>query len=248
MTAPLIFEKEVTVTPDLCDCKAGFAPLAAFTVFQGIATEHAELLGIGGFAMAARGEFWLTAHTRVDFLAPALLMQKLTARTWAEAYNPSALRCYRSYELCRGETVIALGRTEWAVLGPEQKLVTIGDSGFPKDYPAPDKSAIAERPKRFRDDFTEEERYAAYAVRSTDIDFGRHMNNVAYVRLLLDSYSSRELASGRIRSIEIHYSSSALEGEELTLYRKTDGNTQRFCIRRPDGKAAALAMVTLREA
>ena len=63
-----IFEKSITVTPDYCDAAAQLSPLAAFTIFQGIAAQHAELIGVGGAAMAKRGEFWLTVHTRVDFL------------------------------------------------------------------------------------------------------------------------------------------------------------------------------------
>ena len=42
---------------------------------------------------------------------------------------------------------------------------------------------------------------------------GRHMNNVVYIRLLLDCFSAKELASGMIRTIEAHYASPCLEGE-----------------------------------
>ncbi len=83
-----IFEKSITVTPDYCDAAAQLSPLAAFTIFQGIAAQHAELIGVGGAAMAKRGEFWLTVHTRVDFLQRAGLMDELTAATW-----PACRRC-----------------------------------------------------------------------------------------------------------------------------------------------------------
>ena len=73
------FEKQIVLTPDLCGRRAGLSPLAAFTIFQGIASEHAEAIGVGGAAMAKRGEFWLTVHSRVDFYEPAYLMDALTA-------------------------------------------------------------------------------------------------------------------------------------------------------------------------
>lgn len=75
------FEKQIVLTPDLCGRRAGLSPLAAFTIFQGIASEHAEAIGVGGAAMAKRGEFWLTVHSRVDFYEPAYLMDALTAQT-----------------------------------------------------------------------------------------------------------------------------------------------------------------------
>ncbi len=36
--------------------------------------------------------------------------------------------------------------------------------------------------------FEDADLFSHYAVRSTDIDLGHHMNNVAYVRLLLDCF------------------------------------------------------------
>ena len=46
------FEKQIVLTPDLCGSAAALSPLAAFTIFQGIASEHAERIGVGGAAMA----------------------------------------------------------------------------------------------------------------------------------------------------------------------------------------------------
>jgi len=129
------FEKQIVLTPDLCGRRAGLSPLAAFTIFQGIASEHAEAIGVGGAAMAKRGEFWLTVHTRVDFLRRAGLMDELTAATWPEPCGGKAVRCYRSYSLRRGDTLLALGRTQWAVLGPEKKLMPFAKTGFPADFP-----------------------------------------------------------------------------------------------------------------
>ena len=39
------------------------------------------------------------------------------------------------------------------------------------------------------------------------------MNNVAYVRVLLDCFSAAQIASGKIVSIEAHYAAPCLEGE-----------------------------------
>ena len=129
------FEKEFTLTPDYCDARAGLSPLGAFTIFQAIATEHAEKIGVGGAAMAKRGEFWLTVHSQVDFFSRAQLMQTLTAKTWPEGCDEKSIRCFRSYSLRCGDALVAMGRTQWAILGPEQKVVPFGQSGFPREFP-----------------------------------------------------------------------------------------------------------------
>ena len=240
-----IFERDLIVTPDYCDASGALSPLAAFTIFQGIAAQHAETLGVGSAAMAKKGEFWLTVHTRVDLFARAYLMDELSVRTWAESCSERDVRTYRSYTLSRGETVIARGKTEWAILGPEKKVIRFGDSGFPKDYPFPAESAIPEKLQRFHEKFEDTDFFSHYAVRPTDIDLGRHMNNVAYVRLLLDCFSAKELASGQIRSVELHYSTPCFEGEELAVYKKlSDDGTCRIAIVKPDGKTASQSCVT----
>ena len=240
------FEKQIVLTPDLCGRRAGLSPLAAFTIFQGIASEHAEAIGVGGAAMAKRGEFWLTVHTRVDFLHRAGLMDELTAATWPEPCDGKAVRCYRSYSLHRGDALLALGRTQWAVLGPEKKLMPFAQTGFPADFPFSDRTGITDHPTRFADDLTQAELVRGYTVRPTDIDFGRHMNNVAYVRVLLDCFSAAELASGRIASMEVHYAAPCLEGEELGVYCRREESGCRLAIKKADGKAAVLAAVKLR--
>ena len=82
-----------------------------------------------------------------------------------------------------------------------------------------------------------------YTVRPTDIDFGQHMNNVAYIRVLLDCFSAAQIASGKIASIEAHYAAPCLEGETLSVYRKPEGETVRIAIKKESGKPAVLAAV-----
>ena len=119
------FEKNFTLSPDYCGASARMSPLAAFTMFQAIAAEHAERIGVGGAAMARRGAFWLTLHSRVDFFRWPALAQEVTAATWPEHCEGRSLRCFRSYSLRQGDQLLALGRTQWAVLGENLKGVVI---------------------------------------------------------------------------------------------------------------------------
>ena len=246
MEMPGYFEKNIVLPPDYCGQTAELSPLAAFTLFQAIASEHAEYTGVGNDAMAARGQFWLTLHTRVDFFGSARMSQEVTAATWPEPCSHHALRCYRSYSLRRGAELLALGRTQWAVLEPEGRLLPLVRDVFPADYAYCGRTGITDAPTRFHDDFTPADEVFTHTVRSTDIDAGHHMNNVAYVRVLLDCFSAAELASGRIASMEVHYAAPCLEGEELGVYCRREESGCRLAIKKADGKAAVLAAVKLR--
>ena len=118
-----------------------------------------------------------------------------------------------------------------------------GQSGFPRDFPFTGEEGITDAPTRFRDDFAPEELVREYTVRPTDIDFGQHMNNVSYIRVILDCFSAKTIASGTISSIEAHYAAPCLENETLCVYQKQEGDTVRIAIQKADGKTAVFAAV-----
>ena len=213
--------------------------LGGLTLFQSLAAEHAEQIGVGFAAMARRREFWLTVHCRIELRKPLALMDTVTGETWPEACRAESVRCFRSCRLRRGDEVFAVGRTEWAILGGAGKVVPFGQSGFPQDFPFPAVAAIEQKPRRFVDDFAEPGE--AYPVRATDIDVGRHVNNLAYVRAMLGCCTAEELT--RVQTFEIHYASPCLEGETLGVFCRREEGRCRMAVKHADGRPAVLAQV-----
>ncbi len=83
-------------------------------------------------------------------------------------------------------------KTEWAIINTKTgRLCPISDSGFPADFPYAEEIVCPEPLTRFTDDFTGGDAVYTHVVRASDTDFGGHMNNVAYVRALLDSFRRR---------------------------------------------------------
>ena len=146
-----------------------------------------------------------------------------------------------------GRSAAGAGSHPVAVLGEKGRLIPFAQSGFPEDFPFVEREGITEAPARFRDDLLPEELVQRHTVRSTDIDMGRHMNNVAYVRLLLDCFPASVLADGKIASMEVHYAAPCLEGEELSVLCRREGGICRMAVRKPDGKTAVLAAVRFHE-
>jgi len=212
-----IYEKEIQICPSLADASGRLGVPDTFGICMDIASAHAEELGVGFKAMAERGLFWLTVKTQLHFLRRPLMMSSVTARTWPEA--PGKLRCCRSYELTQdGETLIA-GKTEWAIIGTQTHRLTPAAEVYPEGLAFPP-SACAGPFARVPDDFEDAEAYAAWTVRSTDIDVGGHMNNAAYVRMLIGSLSNAELKALRIRRMDVIFRAPCFEGEQLRLYRR----------------------------
>ena len=245
-TISSVYCRESIVTPSLCDASFRLGIAQQFALIQDIAAEHAERLGVGAAAMTARGAFWLVVHTRLDFLARADMMAPIAVTTWPVRCAPEDLRLYRRYRIASGETVLCEGKTEWMILNTKNgRLVRARDAGFPTGMEFCDEVVCPEPFLRAADDGTEADAVLTRTVAASDIDYGAHMNNVAYVRAMLDSFASDELAALPIRSMEIRYGDPCHEGDAITVLRKKTDAGFSFGIRKPNGKLAASAILTL---
>lgn len=240
------FEKTAVLTPSQCDASSRLSLYSTFVLFQDIASEHAERLGIGGAAMAAKGLFWLTVRTRVKVYHRPSLMQEVRIRTWLGEFAPGDLRTDRFYTMTCGGRLVAEGRTEWAVLRlADHGVARMREVGIPDVEICPDK--VCDAPfSRFRWEFAPEDLAMEHVVRPSDVDMGHHMNNTAYVRALLDTFTVEELLALRPAEFEICFRQACFGGDTLTLRRQTQENGFRFAVLRPDGKDAALAQMLLK--
>ena len=215
-----VYEQRRFLGPSVCDASGHLSYPGAFGLFQDMAAAHAELLGVGFEAMAARQYFWLTVKTKVVFLRRPKLDETVLLRSWPE--KPGSIRCHRSYELWREDTLCLRARTEWAVVDVGTRALIPPGALFPAELAYPPSACeepFARIPPR-TEDFTP---CGEYRVRSTDIDVGGHMNNAAYLQAVFGALSSAEIAAREIRSVDAIFRASCFEGETLAVQRRESG-------------------------
>ncbi len=71
-------------------------------------------------------------------------------------------------------------------------------------------------------------------VRSTNIDFCHHTNNVEYIRFLMNTYSVREMEEKQFKEIEICYAKQSFENDELQIYKRSDEGKDILVIKKDD--------------
>ena len=241
-----VYGRAQIIAPSMCDASGHIGLSAAFALFQDVASEHAEELGVGFRDMARQGAFWLTVRTRVHFYRRPAMMQAVDVRTWPAA--PGSTRCDRFYRMsAQGQTLVE-GRTEWCVYDLAAKAVRpMAEAGFREGLVYLDERALPAPYARFRHDFADGDRVAGHVVRPGDVDVGQHMNNVAYLRMLSDSFSVEEMARMNVREMEILFCMPCFEGEALDVMRRRTDCGYEFGVRRPDGRYAALALMRTEE-
>ena len=234
------YTREVTILPSLCDAEAKLAVPSAFALFMDIATEHAELLGVGMNGLMKQDLFWLTVRTKIRFYRRPALVERVTARTWPE--KPERSRCNRDYRLERdGETLVE-GKTEWMIMNTRTGRLYPTDGVFPQDLELEAERVLPGPFMRMTDDFTGAEDFGTYTVRSTDIDLGGHMNNAAYARAIAGAFTSEAWQALDVREMEIAFRAPCYEGSVLRFQKRRGPDALEIRLSCED-KTIALAQI-----
>ena len=231
-------QREMTVLPSVCDLEAKLSVADVFGLFMDIAAAHADALGVGADAMISRGLFWLTVKTKVRLYRRPRLMERITVHT--RPLVPEKIRSIREYRLTCGGELLAEGKTEWAVMEIQSGRIHPMADVFSAELELGKEPEMTAPFQRIPPDFSSDELLGTYKVRSTDIDLGGHMNNVAYLRAILGCLPGKELKALPQAEVEIAFRAPCFEGENLEIRRRVTSEGWDFAALKPDGTPAVL--------
>jgi len=236
-----VLTEKINAGPSLCDKSGNLSTQAFFTLFSDIATQHAGVLGIGLDDMLPKKLFWIAVKTKIRIISRPRMCSRLELTTWPE--KPERLRCYRNYVLRndKGE-ICAEGKTEWVVLNLETGKPQSAIGVFPEDIEYCEESNDVGAFSRIKDEGFET-LIGKYRVSGTDIDIGGHMHNAFYVRALLSLMPWQDLEKLNISSFEINYRNPCFEGDELSVYSKTEDGRLILKAADADGKLISTAVI-----
>ena len=238
-----IYQKHILVELSRCGRDSRLSVPAVFEAFQDIAVEHAERLGLGAEAMLQRGLFWITAKTKVQILRRPKLLTPVTVETWPCV--PGPVRADRCYRIMEGDECVALGRTEWAVIEvPSLRVHRLSDL-YAEDVKLRDEVLLPEHFRRVSEDTSDCTERTPVIVRSTDIDLGGHMNNIAYLREMFSTYTTEELGQMDLKGVEVCFRHPCYEGEKLRVFERKTESGLEIVMKKEDGSPAFFALIDL---
>lgn len=227
-----IYEKEQPILPSLCDYNAELSLSNTAKLFMDMAMYHAETLGIGFTGFNERGLFWVAVKTKIKVFRKAKMATMVKISTWPE--EAGTVRCNRDYEISDDEGVMAIGKTEWGVIDATTHLPQKTKDVYPSDLVVLEKKCYPEPFAKLTGNF-EGELIGTYTVRSVDTDYGRHMNNTAYISAIEGLFDSDELSKRAFSELEIHYKSPCFEGETISFYGiENDGYLEIKAVNKED--------------
>ena len=209
-----------------CDPNGCLSILGALTIVEDMVTATLDQMGINGIKMrSAYGALVVFSKNHVQFLQPIKWQDQVTVTCYISSKSLARL----NVDVCvknKAGQIAMYARTEVCAVDIEsariRRLDTVGISEHLKVY-AP---LHTMEWNTFSGAGTLVD---TVKVRTGNIDYAGHTNNVEYIRLLLNTFTLEEWRGGIVpRELQIVYANQSFLGDSLSIYcenRQSDGAT-----------------------
>ena len=223
-----------------CGADVKLSVEGAFRIVEDMVTELMGDQHIDGVTcMREYGGMWVFVRNRIEMPQPLNWMDEYTATSYISSF--SKIRLYIDTVLQKADGSIALkSRLELCAVDLETGKIRKSESvGVGEKTPAeePIFEIAYTKEKPVRDELVDQ-----VTVRSADIDYCHHTNNVAYVRYFMNQIDVDDLIEHPVKAIEVQYAAQTHEGDKLCIYRCSSEN-EAYLIEK-DGSKVVSCIIT----
>ena len=174
---------------------------------------------------------WVFTKNKFSRLAPVKWNEDITVEVFLSKKSAATVVVDTTVKNGGGKIAVA-ARTEACVIDLDSMRVRrVSSVDFPED--------IAVYPSAADFDFTRFDLSApkkeySFIVPSTSIDCGGHLNNVEYLRFVLNSTGAEKELALPVFETEIHFLRQSREGDTLTVYSGESRGTEFYEIKNGD--------------
>ena len=217
------YTKDHTIKVYEVTCFGDLKLLGLFNILQEVASEHADLLGIGYQACCQAGVAWVAASYRVHIHHLPQMGEQIFIETWiADCLSVTSQRCYRIKDK-QGQVLIE-GLTNWALIDME----TLRPVGISKKLDVNmdeiDGEKLVFSDEKIRLDFggtvdTE----SHFLSRFDEMDTNFHINNAIYPTWAAESLPANWQEKKVPEEIKIHFKNPTKAFEKIDILTSING-------------------------
>lgn len=207
--------KQGTIPASLGDAYVQLSVVGAFQIVEDLVTEMMHVLHIDGVTcMREYGAMWVFVRNRVELRKPLRWLDEYIAECYISSFT--GVKLVIDTVLKRDGEIALASRLELCAVDlttgriRRSNTVGLGESTPPEES----EFDIVFSRERFEPQVLLEE----VTVRSADIDFCHHTNNISYIRYLVNRYSVAQMEQTPIKAVEVQYVNQTFEGDRLQIY------------------------------
>ena len=222
-----------------CGADVKLSVEGAFRIVEDMATELMGIQHIDGVTCMRDG-MWVFVRNRIEMPQRLAWMEEFTVTSYISSF--SKIRLYIDTVIQKADGSIALkSRLELCALDLETGKIRKSESvGVGEKTPAeePMFEIAYSKEKPARGDKIDE-----ITVRSADIDYCHHTNNISYVRYFVNQIGVDDLIEHTVKAIEVQYVNQTHEGDSLGVYRcelaSDTAASEAYVIEKDDAKVVS---------
>ena len=213
-------KKSYTISSFQIDSNARLRIHSLFNLFQDIADEHAEKIGVGYSFCRENGVGWVGAAYHLKIQRLPLWNDKIRIETWPSASTAaSAIRDFQVFDSDENEIIKAT--SQW-VLIDTTRMRPIPIAKHLPHYTIIDERVLASDFAKIPDPEGPFDSIV-FPVHTDDIDLNNHVNNALYPTWILDAFDDSFLKKHTPAEIKILFRRSAKRGDKVLLKTYRNG-------------------------
>ena len=164
---------------------------AILSIFQDVASIHAEDIGVGYKSMLNKNLYWVLSRIKIDILKMPEINQTVVVETWP--HEKGRVDFDRDLKICSEDgEVLVIGTSKWCVIDTVQRRLQradnvnyIGEVFTEVNYEQPfGKIILPDSDFIFK---------FKYNVLFSDLDHNQHMNNTNYANLVASAVENEKI-------------------------------------------------------
>ena len=203
--------------------------------FQGVASLHAEFIGLDYQTMLEKNLYWVLSRVKFDIIKKPQINQTVIVETWP--HQKGKIDFDRDF-LIKDENgeVLVSGTSKWCVIDATTRMLQKSDNvNYIGQYCLD--VVYADRFGKIMLPDTTPQKQFEHIVRHSDLDHNKHMNNTNYADLVLSATCCKDFSH-----FEINFVSECLLGDKIEVFESCQNN-QNYVVGKIEDKTVFVALV-----
>lgn len=215
------------------DCNCNLTPARLVSMMHETAWAHVNKMHVGWSDLQKENLFWVITKVSINIRKLPKWNDEIEIKT--TAIKQKMIIYPRDYEVFDSNgDLIAEATSEWALLKTDGTLVRSNEKVNQLLRASESSVSNCKTSKLPRIPF--EENLPVYAAQLSDLDMNNHVNNVSYIRWILDLIPADFYQSHTIQKIDVNYTSQLKWGEKYAIAIQHNDNEWNFTIYTDSGR------------
>lgn len=203
--------------------------------FQGVASKHAQFIGVDYQTMLAKNLYWVLSRVKFDIVKKPQIDQTVIVETWPHVKGKIDFDRDFLIKSEDGE-ILVKGTSKWCVIDTTTRMLQKSDNVSYLGECCPDVVYPDRFSKIVLPDITPQKQFE-HIVRHSDLDHNKHMNNTNYADLVLSATCCKDFSH-----FEINFINECLLGDKIEVFDTCQSN-QTYVVGKTQDKTVFCAVV-----